>query len=112
MFAEQQTMEWKERYKIRAGVEATMSELKRGHGMGKPRVRGLAKSTLAVLCKVTACNIKRWARALSASSWALEGILKRLFPDWRPQGPDLKLQIKIRWVSEYSRLAARVPIAA
>lgn len=63
MFAKQQTTEWKERYKIRSGIEATMSELKRGHGMGKLRVRGLVKVTLAVLCKATACNIKRWNRA-------------------------------------------------
>jgi len=83
MFAEQQTLEWKERYKIRAGVEATMSELKRGHGMGRLRVRGLARVTFAVLCKVTACNIKRWAKALSVSPEALRGFLARFLGQWR-----------------------------
>lgn len=84
MFAEQQTLEWKERYKIRAGVEATMSELKRGHGIGKLRVRGLARVTFAVFCKVTACNIKRWARAgaVSASSGSLQSFLTQLIYKW------------------------------
>ena len=65
MYAEQQTAEWKERYKIRAGIEATMSEGKR-YGMGKLRVRGMARVHLAVVCKVIACNIRRWARAQTA----------------------------------------------
>jgi hypothetical protein len=67
MLRKQQTPEWKDDYKIRSGVEATMSELKRGHGMGKLRVRGLARVHFAVVCKVTACNIKRWWRAACAA---------------------------------------------
>jgi hypothetical protein len=35
MYSNQQTDEWKERYKIRSGIEATNSELKRSHGLGK-----------------------------------------------------------------------------
>ena len=82
MFAEQQTLEWKKRYKIRSGIEATMSELKRGHDMAKLRVRGLARVTFAVLCKVTACNVKRWARAVSASSEPLQGLFTLFFRKW------------------------------
>jgi Transposase DDE domain len=67
MYSKQQTTEWKEQYKIRSGVEATMSELKRKHGMGKLRVRRTAKVCFAVACKVIACNIKRWAKALAVS---------------------------------------------
>jgi hypothetical protein len=67
MLQQQQTPEWKEGYKIRSGVEATMSELKRGYGMGKLRVRGLSRVHFAVVCKVTACNIKRWWRAVRAA---------------------------------------------
>jgi hypothetical protein len=67
MYAAQQTDPWRERYKIRSGVEATMSELKRRHGMGKLRVRRAAKVCFAVACKVIACNIKRWARAAAGS---------------------------------------------
>ena len=63
MYAAQQTEHWKKRYKIRSGIEATMSELKRSHGMGKLRVRRAAKVCFAVACKVIACNIKRWAQA-------------------------------------------------
>ena len=71
MFTDQQTDEWKEQYKIRSGVEATMSELKRKHGMGKLRVRRAAKVCLAVACKVIACNIKRCAKAHTSSKEAL-----------------------------------------
>ena len=63
MHSIQQTTQWKDRYKIRAGIEATASELKRAHGIGRLRVRRLAKVCFAVACKLTACNIKRWARA-------------------------------------------------
>lgn len=67
MLIEQQTPEWREDYKIRSGVEATMSEMKRGHGLAKLRVRGLARVHFTVVCKVIACNIKRWWRATRAS---------------------------------------------
>jgi nicotinic acid phosphoribosyltransferase len=63
MFADQQTSEWKERYKIRAGIEATNSELKRSYGIGKLRVRRVDKVLFAVVCKLTACNDRRWAKA-------------------------------------------------
>lgn len=60
---EQQTEPWRAGYRIRAGVEATMSELKRGHGLGRLRVRGMPRVRLQVAFKVIACNVKRWARA-------------------------------------------------
>lgn len=66
MYSEQQTTEWKDKYKVRSGIEATISELKRSHGMGKLRVRRAAKVCFAVACKVIACNIKRWAKAHTA----------------------------------------------
>jgi hypothetical protein len=66
MYTLQQTTEWKERYRIRSGIEATNSELKRAHGMGRLRVRRLVKVCFAVACKVIACNIKRWAKAVAA----------------------------------------------
>ena len=91
MLQKQQTDEWKDEYKIRSGIEATMSELKRGYGMGKLRVRGLVRVHFAVVCKLTACNIKRWWRAtraagggdtpLSTELWsAFETVLQRLCP--------------------------------
>ena len=75
MYSLQQTLEWKERYKIRAGIEATNSELKRVHGLAKLRVRRAAKVCFAVACKVIACNIKRWAKAQKARKGLLQGLL-------------------------------------
>lgn len=59
---EQKTEEFRRDYAIRSGVEASVSELKRGHELGRLRVRGTPRVTLAVGLKVTACNIKRWLR--------------------------------------------------
>jgi hypothetical protein len=75
MFSNQQTTEWKDRYKIRSGIEATNSELKRSHGLGKLRVRRAAKVCFAVASKLIACNIKRWAKAHQASEGPLKGFI-------------------------------------
>jgi hypothetical protein len=58
--------EFKQRYAIRAGIEATNSELKRRHGLGSLRVRGRSRVELAVHLKALACNFKRMVRALMA----------------------------------------------
>ena len=57
---EQETPEFKERYKIRSGIEATNSELKRSHGLSKPRVRGRSRVELSARLKVLGMNIKRY----------------------------------------------------
>ena len=62
---------FKERYDIRAGIEATASELKRGHGLGSLRVRGRWRVVLAVYLKALACNVKRMVRALMPKPAAL-----------------------------------------
>ena len=54
--------EFKKHYAIRAGCEATNSELKRAHGLGKLRVRGGQRVKLAVYFKAAACNLKRALR--------------------------------------------------
>ena len=56
---------FQKRYRIRAGIEATVSELKRRHGLGALRVRGRWRVELAVYLKALACNIKRMVRALT-----------------------------------------------
>jgi len=61
--AAQRDPTWWAAYRTRSGIEATNSELKRAHGLGRLRVRGLARVLLAVTSKLTACNIKRWLRA-------------------------------------------------
>ena len=58
--------EFKQRYAVRAGIEATNSELKRRHGLGSLRVRGRPRVELAVHLKALACNIKRMVRAIMA----------------------------------------------
>ncbi len=62
--AAQGTDSWKKRYRIRSGIEATNSELKRRHGLGKLRVRRRPNLRLAVAAKLTACNVKRWLSAV------------------------------------------------
>lgn len=66
--ASQRDAAWWNRYKIRAGIEATMSELKRRHGIGKLRVRRLPRVRMAVGFKIVACNVKRWLRAAAAAA--------------------------------------------
>lgn len=78
MYSIQKTPEWKDRYSIRAGIEATNSELKRAHGLAKLRVRRAAKVCFAIACKLIACNIKRWAKAKKVSKRPLYGFLPML----------------------------------
>ncbi len=65
---------FRERYRIRAGIEATVSELKRRHGLGALRVRGRWRVELAVYLKALACNVKRMVRALVPPSGALSPV--------------------------------------
>ena len=69
---EQQTPEFKEQHKIRSGIEAANSELKRSHGLGKPRVRGKPRVALAFRLKVLGLNLKRYVGHLCAL--AVQGI--------------------------------------
>lgn len=62
---EQETPEFKERYKIRSGIEATNSEFKRCHGLAKPRVRRRPRVELSVRLKVLGLNIKRYVGHLT-----------------------------------------------
>jgi hypothetical protein len=70
--ANQREDAWWERYSIRSGIEATVSELKRAHGLGRLRVRRMPRVRLAVGLKVTACNVKRWLRGCAEVEWAAE----------------------------------------
>jgi hypothetical protein len=54
---------FKPRYAIRSGIEATNSEMKRGGGLGRLRVRGGKRVQLAAQLKGAACNVKRALRA-------------------------------------------------
>ncbi|RPH51660.1 MAG: hypothetical protein EHM85_05815 [Desulfobacteraceae bacterium] len=63
MYSIQQNTAWKDIYIIRFVIEATISELNRAHGIGRLQVRRAVKICFAIVCKVTASNIKRWAKA-------------------------------------------------
>jgi hypothetical protein len=62
--AQQKTPQWQTAYAIRAGAEATISELSRTHGLKRLRVRGQRRVTMAVVFKATSCNVKRWLKAV------------------------------------------------
>ena len=47
---------------VRAGVEATVSELTRAHGMRKSRHRKNKRTRLQLIFAVIACNVKRFIR--------------------------------------------------
>jgi Transposase DDE domain/Transposase domain (DUF772) len=60
--AKQRSSAFKERYRIRSGVESTNQELKSRHGLGNIRVRGKPKVALLALMKSLALNVKRSTR--------------------------------------------------
>jgi transposase len=64
--AEAKTPACRQKLKTRAGIEATLSELVRVHGLRRHRYRGDAKRHFEHLLKAAACNLKRLARALAA----------------------------------------------
>jgi hypothetical protein len=64
---EQQSVQFKERMHQRNAIEGTVSELARAHGLRRSRYRGFAKVELQNLFIATACNIKRWLRAIVQS---------------------------------------------
>jgi len=58
---QEQTPEFKDRYRYRAGVEATMSDLDRVTGLKHLRVRGMIQVRLAATLKAAGLNIRRAA---------------------------------------------------
>ena len=68
--------ECRKRYAARSGIEATNSELKRRHGLGRIRTRRQPRIRLAVYLKTAACNVKRmvvhFAELLQAHQRAAE----------------------------------------
>jgi hypothetical protein len=65
---EQKREAFKERMHQRNGIEGTISELTRAHGMRRTRYRGLAKARFQNLFIATACNIKRWLKLEGAKT--------------------------------------------
>ena len=61
---QQQSPEFKLQMQQRNGIEGTISELVRGHGMRRVRYKGFAKVDLQNQFIAAACNIKRWLQKL------------------------------------------------
>ena len=64
---EQDTKAFKERNKIRAGIESTNAEIKKSQGLDKLRVRGQPSVDQTVFFKALACNIKRMVKYVRSS---------------------------------------------
>ena len=62
---EQKTPEFQERMKRRNGIEGTISELVRGHGLRRSRYRGLPKTQMCNYFIGAACNVKRLIRRVA-----------------------------------------------
>ncbi|WP_406292796.1 IS1182 family transposase [Embleya sp. NBC_00888] len=61
---DQQTPEWRRRYAMRAGCEATVSETVRAHGMRNCRYRGIAKTHVQHVLAAAGTNIARLSGCL------------------------------------------------
>lgn len=59
---EQKTAMFQADMRRRNGIEGTISELVRGHGLRRCRYRGLGKTQLQNWFTGAACNLKRWCR--------------------------------------------------
>lgn len=57
---EQDSSDFKERYRIRSGIEATISEADRVTGLKRSWTRGKVRVTMSVFMKALAINIKRY----------------------------------------------------
>jgi len=92
---EQENKDFKERYKIRSGIEATVSEADRVTGLKRVWCRGLVRLRAAVTFKALAINIKRYIaseleRAAKAGAardqglpWPVFSVLIRMREDFR-----------------------------
>ena len=70
---EQETEAFKQSYRIRSGIEATNSEAKRRHGLGKLRVRGRPRVGLSVRLKMIGLNVKRYVAHLTNAALEAAG---------------------------------------
>jgi transposase len=66
---EQLSPEFALRMHQRNGIEGTISELVRGHGLRRARYKGLAKVDLQNQFIAAACNIKRWFQKLQSAAF-------------------------------------------
>ncbi len=58
---DQQTEPWQRRYAIRAGIESTLSQNVRAHGLRRSHYRGLTRTHVQHVLTAMACNLSRLA---------------------------------------------------
>lgn len=110
---QEQTPEFKERYRYRAGVEATMSDLDRVTGLKRLRVRGMIQVRLAATLKATGLNIRRAAAFRSRGRRPGSGNNSPI-STWRELFPPIKarLRIELEYLKAFAvqfNLCANVP---
>lgn len=89
----EQTEEFRDKYRFRAGVEATMSEYDRRTGVKKLRVRGFKAVSFSAVLKAIGVNIRRAAACRK----------RRKLADWSPLQPQCGLSGPITYVKEQIR---------
>jgi hypothetical protein len=100
--AYEKTLEFRDRYRFRAGIEATNSALDRKTGVKQLRVRGLKAVSLAATLKAAALNILR-AAAFRARTQQPNPAM-----DCQTQEPWNNICVfKEQWVSKFTSLLAK-----
>ena len=97
----EKTDDFKDKYRMRAGIEATNSGIKRRTGMGKLRVRGRPGVFNAILLKIAGWNILQAARSTKAREyvrnrvpWSSEETISSMIDDCLREIRD---QIGLNW---------------
>jgi Transposase DDE domain len=76
---QQQSPEWKQRYALRAGAEATVSETVHAHGLRHCRYRGLAKTHVQHVLTAAGTNIVRLSQHQPDRPRRPRSLLQQLF---------------------------------
>lgn len=102
---QEHTAEFKDKYRFRAGVEATMSEYDRRTGVKNLRVRGLKAVSFAAVLKAIGVNIRRAAACRQWSRTAYIPLLQPLCPPiWRILHIDEQIRSRFAknttWISQ------------
>jgi hypothetical protein len=102
--AAERTFDFKDRYRWRAGVEATMSEFDRLTGIKHLRVRGRTAVNFAIRLKATGLNILRATRVrkarIAAGTWPTSAILREFLA---------ALSFKERFVAAFTIFVSNLP---
>ena len=60
-----ETPAYRRRMDRRNGIEGSISELKRGHGIRRCRYRGRPRTDVQMQFAAASCNLRRWAARLA-----------------------------------------------